>query len=244
MFRKTVFYLAILGTFSLIFIPVRIGATMTSTNYIIWADVFNSGGTEEGTSTNYALQDSIGEPVIASTPTPTSTSGYLMKLGFREMYPDSYITFSLSATSIDLGTLSSSAAKTASHTMTADSNSTLGYTITVAGSTLTSGANTITAIGATPAASLPGSEQFGINLVANTSPAVGANTSGSAPIGSAANSYNTANYFAFNSGDTVATSTVQVNQTIYTVSYLANITSATEAGTYTTSLTYSATVNY
>jgi len=222
--------------------PAVIKADTQSTNYIIWADVFNSGGTEGSASTNYSLSDSVGEGMILS---PTSTSAnYGLKVGFREMYPDNYLTFSLSAGSLDLGTLSSAVARTASHTMLVDTNAAHGYSVVVSGATLAKGTDTIDAIGGTEAASNAGSEQFGINLVANTSPSVGANPSGTAPIGSVASHYGVANKFAFQTGDEIALAASLVNQTVFTVSYIANISSTSVSGAYTTSLTYAITANY
>lgn len=217
-------------------------ALTQSDNYIISSDVFSVGGNETDSSTNYGLQDSLGEALILSA-TSTAAS-YGLKAGFRELYPDNYLTLSASTASVDLGTLSDLIATTASHTLTADTNSHGGFTITVSGSTLTSGGNTISAIGATAASSSPGSEQFGLNLVANTSPSVGANPSGTSPIGSAAGQYGGSNSFAFQSGDTVASASVDVNATTYTVSYLANISRWTDMGAYSTILTYAATTNF
>ena len=117
------------------------------------------------------------------------------------------------------------------------------FTITVSGSTLTSGTYTIDAM-ATAAASSQGTEQFGINLVDNATPNVGANPSGSAPIGSAATGYATADQFKLSSGDTVASASNDINTTTFTVSYIANISSATPAGSYSTTLTYAATANF
>ncbi|MFA6410270.1 MAG: hypothetical protein WCW26_01705 [Candidatus Buchananbacteria bacterium] len=242
MSKKIIFCSLILSLGILLFLPVKIWAYTTSTNYVIWADVFNSGGTEDSSSTSYGLQDSIGESVILSN-TSTSAS-YGLKAGFREMYPDEYITFSVSATALNLGTLSTAAASSGSHTMTVDTNAANGFAVTMSGTTLTSGVNTISAIGAVAAASAPGSSQFGINLAANTVPAVGADPTGTAPIGSAVSPYNSTNFFAFNSGDTVASAAVLTNQTVFTVSYLANISSAVAAGAYSTTLTYSATANF
>lgn len=225
-----------------LFLPVNIFARMSSDNYIIYADVFSSGGSSTSTSASYSLHDTLGEALIISA-TSTSAS-YGTKAGFQEMYPDQYLSFSVGATSVALGTLSSSAVSSASHTMTVDTNSTHGFTITVSGNTLTKVGATIDAIGAIAAASNPGTEQFGINLVANTSPSVGADPSGTAPIGSAASNYDTANQFAYNSGGTVASATTDINTTTYTVSYMANITALTQAGLYSTTLTYAATANF
>lgn len=240
--KKIFFSIFCISLFLFTISASSIYARMESTNYVIWADVFSSGGGEDSTSANYGLQDTIGEAIILSA---TSTSAnYGTKVGFREMYTDQYITFSIADGNIDLGTLGSSVTGSDSNQMVVATNASGGFTITVSGLTLTSGVNTINAIGASALASAVGTEQFGINLVSNSSPSIGADAAGTSPIGTAANQYNTANLFAFNSGATVATSTSQINQTTYTVSYIANISSATEPGTYTTTLTYSATANF
>ena len=239
--KKSFFYPVIIS-FSLFVITANsLWARMESANYIIWADVFSSGG-GDSTSANYGLQDTIGEAIILSA-TSTSAS-YGIKAGFREMYPDQYLTFSIADTTIDLGTLGASVTGSDSNEMIVATNATNGFTITVSGLTLTSGANTIDAIGASAMASSVGTEQFGMNLVSNSTPSVGANPAGTSPSGSAADQYNLADLFAFNSGDTVATSSSAINSTTFTVSYIANISSATESGTYAATLTYLATANF
>lgn len=218
-------------------------ARTQSDNYVIWGDVFSAGGTETSSSgSGYGLQDTLGEAVILSATSTSATYG--IKAGFRELNPDHFITLSVSSSAVALGTLDVDAATTASHTLTVDSNAVAGFTVTMSGSTLTSGANTIDAIGATATASVPGTEQFGINAVANTSPAVGAAPAGTAPIASAAGQYATANTFAFNSGDTIISTSQDINQTVFTISYLANIASSTNDGSYSTTVTYTATANF
>ncbi len=227
----------------LLFVPGGIiQADTQSSNYKIWADVFSVGGTESGPSANYDLQDSIGEALILSS--TSTSSNYGVKAGFRELYPDQYISLSLGSGTASFGTLSAAAVASASHTMTIDTNAPLGYSIVVSGATLTSGGDTIDAIGGVAAASTPGTEQFGLNLVANTAPSVGAAVSGTAPIGAAVSPYATPNAFAYTSGSTVASATGVTNSAIFTVSYIVNIASATPAGTYTTTLTYAATANF
>ena len=154
------------------------------------------------------------------------------------------LTFTVDSTTCGFGVLSATAAKTCTHTMTAASNATSGYAISyIASTTLTSGTNTITDTGSTGATSSTGTEQFGLNLMANTTPLVGADPSGGN--GAAATNYATANTFSFNSsGATVATTTIPSALTTYTVSYLANISAVTEAGLYTKTQTYNITANY
>lgn len=124
------------------------------------------------------------------------------------------------------------------HSMTAATNASGGYVITVSGATLTSesnGSDTIDAIGGTHAASNPGTEQFGIRLSA---------TDG---IGAATDPYNDASEFAYDGAtapDQVASAAGPSATTTYGVYYLANILATTESGTYTTDLTYIATATF
>ncbi len=153
------------------------------------------------------------------------------------------LTFSLGANTLALGTLSSSAVVSGSHTFTVATNAASGMAVTVAGATLTAGAFTITAC-PTGCTSTTGSEQFGINLVANTTPVIGLAVSGTAPIGAAATNYNTANTFRFATGETIASAAAGINSSVFTVSYITNISGATEAGSYTATLTYTATATF
>jgi hypothetical protein len=133
--------------------------------------------------------------------------------------------------------------------MAASTNAGSGYIISVNGPTLTSGSNTITAMGSTTT-SLRGSSQFGINLKANTtttsSPAVGTEVAPSANgtnyKGQASTDYNTVDNFKFVTGNTVADSYNSgaggSDAQIFTVSYIANVPGSQPAGTYTTTLTY------
>ncbi len=151
---------------------------------------------------------------------------------------------------------------TSTSQMAASTNAGSGYAITVNGPTLTSGANTIAGMG-TAGASIRGTAQFGMNLMANTS-AVATSFPGSsanpAPIANGTNykgepaaGYNTADTFKFVSGNVVAdsyngyvagTNTAATDAQIYTVSYIANVPGSQPAGTYSTTLTYVCTPTY
>lgn len=149
---------------------------------------------------------------------------------------DETITFTLASSSVSLGTITASSTGSGTSTMSAATNAGTGYVITVNGSTLTAGANTITALNA-QTASTQGTEQFGINLRDNATPNVGSDVSG-AGTGAVASNYNTADQYRFVSGDTVASAAAATNSNTYTVSYIANISSITEPGSYATTLTY------
>jgi hypothetical protein len=162
------------------------------------------------------------------------------------------ISFSISSNSIAFGTLDSAAARYASstgsgsatdvvaHTLAVATNAPTGYTITVQGATLTSAqnsSNTITAIGASPAASSVGSEQFGIYATKTG----GVNGTIAAP-------YTTASSFGYNatatSSATFASGSSATAAETYSLHYIANIAAVTEAGSYSTSLNYVATANF
>jgi len=148
-----------------------------------------------------------------------------------------------SGSTVALGTLSSSSATTATSKLIAGTNASGGYTVQYTGATLT-GPTTIAATGTTGATSSTGTAQFGINAVSNSAPSVGSNPSGGS--GAAATNYATGNTFSY-----VASTLTQIAQaagasddTLYTVSYLANIPSSQAAGAYSTTITYICTATF
>lgn len=140
--------------------------------------------------------------------------------------------------------------------MAASTNAGGGYAITVNGTTLTSGSNTIPAMAAA-AVGVPGTGQFGMNLRANTTATASTFPASSADITPASNGtdlkgqatadYNTADTFKFVTGSVVANSGYDgasnntlgpTNSQVYTASYIVNVSGNQLAGTYTTTLTY------
>jgi len=139
--------------------------------------------------------------------------------------------------------------------MAASTNAGSGYVITVNGTTLTSGSNTVTAMG-TAAGGIHGVSQFGLNLRANTvatsTPAVGLDIApasngtqyrGEPYInGGTTSNYGTVDTFQYRDGDVVADSANGgaggTDAQIYTVSYIVNVPGNQPAGTYSTTLTY------
>lgn len=210
---------------------------MSSTHYQINADSINVGGVKQ-TSTHYKSEDTIGEiatGVLAST-------RYKVSGGYQAMwdYPPG-LSFAIGSNSAPLGTLSISSATVASTNFFVSTNAAHGYFVGVSGNTLTFGGHTIAAMG-TLDSSHPGNEQFGINLVANSSPGIGSNPAGGQ--GTAASGYNSANNFKYVSGNTIAQSAAPSQNTNFTISYLGNISNATATGNYATSLTLVATAKF
>lgn len=143
---------------------------------------------------------------------------------------------------IDLGVLSPTETKRGSSQMLAATNAQFGLAITMQGRTLTSGNHEIDPI-AEPAPSRPGTAQFGINLRANTNPAIGEEPAG-AGVANPAAAYNTPDRFAFNSGDIVATSHDTTDVRHFTVSYITNVDEDQPPGAYTTTVTFICTATF
>lgn len=144
---------------------------------------------------------------------------------------------SLGGNFTDLGNLSQNITLDTSSQMGAGTNANTGYVITASGPTMSAGLHNIAA-NANPAPSNPGTNQFGINLVENTTPAIGNDPIGSATNTSVGADYAIPNEYTYKSGDPlVQASGVSVVQR-YTVSYIVNSAATLPAGVYTTTLTF------
>lgn len=152
------------------------------------------------------------------------------------------LTFTLDTSTVSLGALSTSTTGSGISAMTVATNATNGYSVSYKGDTLTSGTNTITAL-SSPTPSSMNSKQFGINLMNNTTPAIGLAKAGSGS-GLPSIGYNVADLFKFNSGDTVASAVGPTNSNVFTVSYIANIDGITAPGAYSAVINYTATTNF
>lgn len=164
---------------------------------------------------------------------------------------DQSITFTIDDPSIGFGTLVTANARfangagtgtdgptsAAAHTMTIATNAATGYNITYNGGTLAAGTPTITVATITgDQDGTPNTEQF----------AIGFTTNGNATIVSAYNQVTPTFNYSF-----VASVTTQIiSETVPTATetisafYLANIAGTTEAGSYTSTITYVATANF
>jgi hypothetical protein len=158
---------------------------------------------------------------------------------------DQSLTFSISDNTIGFGSLSASAAcyaqgtagcsasEVEAHNLIVGTNAGNGYSMTLSGNTLTAGAFTIATTSANTASTV-GSEQFGLRMTAT-----GGSGTVSVPYAASGFAFDSLNF-----PDQVAAATGASANTTYSVRYIANIGSATEAGAYTATLTYVATANF
>ena len=229
---KIVRFGAILTLVAVILIPGLILAeSATSTNYQVNNVFFGSGGSLNDCSTTYCAKNSAGEITIGNPSSPN----YQARAGFNTSRQP-YIEMTVNTVNTNLGTLSSTTTATTTASFTVSTYLAHGY-IVVNGSPPPSNNGYFLTNLATPTASQAGVEQFGINLVANTSPiSFGSNAvqlpDSSFSFGQAASGYNSANLYKYNQGDTIAFSNQSSGQTTYTISYIFNISNVTPGGTY------------
>lgn len=214
-----------------------------SANYAVNEVFFGAGGDLNDCSTNYCAKTTVGESTIGDTKSAT----YQAQGGFNTFRTPS-LTFIVNGGSTNLGYLSTGSATMTTATFSVKSYLSSGYIVQVYG-----GQPTDTLPGHHPLANLSspttssaGTEQFGMNLTANTSPS----TIGAAPIqvpgttfsfGQVSSNYGQTNKYTFNNGDTIAYSNSSSGETDYTISYLFNISPVTPDGQYVLNQTLVAT---
>lgn len=143
---------------------------------------------------------------------------------------------------IDFGEFSTDNEKTATSQFVVATNAASGYTVTLAGTTLTSGNNTIPGTGG-PAVSATGTSQFGLNLRSNSGLGIGANPTGPGTANPTAN-YNIPNRYSFQPGDTLVTVGNSNDNRKFTASFIANISNGQAAGIYATTISYICLANF
>jgi hypothetical protein len=216
-----------------------------STNYQIQEDFVGGVGGSYSSSATYQALDSGGGATVGDS----ASTSYRTQSGAATTN-DPNLSFAVNTSSVALGTLSTTTARTGTATFSVLNYTSYGYVVQILGNPPTSGGHSLTAMSG--AASTTGTEQFGINLVANTLPATLSGVSAdpqqvpssSFSYGTYGTGYGTANTYKYNSGDTIAQATQSSGQTTYTVSYVANISATTQAGSYSGAQTLICTGTY
>lgn len=199
----------------------------SSKNYQMVESEFGIGSSNDSCSGQYCAKTTIGELGAVSSQT-TATFG-------TAQYNEPILQMIVSTGSSDLGVLTTE--RVATKTMSVQVRNYLsgGYTLQIIGDAPKFDGHVL-ATSATPKAVVAGTEQFGINVVANTSPSVGKDPvqspEGSDVFGQATTGYDEPNMFKYQSGDAVAKSLKNSGGTDYTVSMVVAIASGTPSGHY------------
>ena len=129
----------------------------------------------------------------------------------------------------NMGQLAPDSTLVAQSQMAVGTNASGGFAITANGTPMSAGTNVIDGLD-TPNKSIQGSNQFGINLVANNAPAIGNAI--------ASPDYSTPNEYKYIPGDVVAYSPNVSLMKKFTVSYIVNSSADLHPGVYSTTITY------
>ncbi len=217
------------------FLPGSVSAQIpSSSNYSVPESGFTSGSEIDANSASYNSRISIGDLGIGQS----ESGSYIGLAGF--ITPDQeYVELLIPVTVIDMGILEPGTPGTGTATFSARSYLNNNYIIVSPRNAPSNGGYTITNI---PTATTFNSavDQFGMNMVANTSPVVQGAVPSRQPVddgtfafGEAAPGYATADNYQYNAGDVLARSVTRgYGETIYTISYLFNVTTVTPAGQY------------
>ncbi|MDB5175545.1 MAG: exported protein of unknown function [Candidatus Saccharibacteria bacterium] len=236
--------LAFFGLLVVVLTPaITFAAQSSSNSYQVNEVFFGSGGELNACSGSYCSKQSAGETAVGNT----ASTNFQAQGGFNTNR-EPYIEFTVGTTNVDLGTMTPTTTKTTTATFSVKSYLSNGYTVTSTSDTPKNNTYHMAAI-TIPSASQVGTEQFGINLVANTLPTTfGADpTQGpdtSFGFGQVAVDYSSPNIYKYVKDDTIALSTASSSYTNYTISYLFNISNVTPGGTYSLEHDLVATATY
>jgi hypothetical protein len=197
------------------------------------AQVGATGGDNDLTSGNFRGRAGVGDTAVGLVAGAT----YQAVGGFTTSdVPE--LEVSVNTPSLDLGQASATSTITGTANFGVRVYLASGYVVYTRGGLPTNGnSDTVPGMASTGPSAI-GTEQFGINLVANTSPIVFGAVPQQLPdasfsFGSVAANYNTANNYRYVDGEAVAQSTQSSGVTNYTISYIVNISPLTKAGVYT-----------
>jgi len=137
----------------------------------------------------------------------------------------------------DMGALDAASTLKAQSQMAVGTNASGGFAITANGTPMSAATNVIDSP-SIPTESLPGTNQFGINLVENSNPGVGQNPEGEFANAIPSPNYSTPNMYMYVPGDVVAYSPNVSLMKKFTVSYILNASPSLRAGVYTSTMTF------
>lgn len=218
---------------SFVAIPATVLAqTSSSPNFRVDQTFFGSGGETGLESDNFQSRAALGELGIGEL----NSDNFRAFAGFTTT-DEPFIEFVVTGNNIDLGFLDTDEVTTAQGQFYVRAWQAGGYSVRTEAEPPTNTSNGHQfATPDNPTASAPGTEQFAINLVENTSPSVGESLiqqpDGSFSFGQVASDYAQADQFLHNEGDIIALSEESTSVTLYTISYIFNISTATPAGQY------------
>lgn len=211
--------------------PAAFAVTSNSKSYQVTETEFGASSNKQACSDQYCATTSIGS-LASGDSTGASNNASFGPITPNEPSLDVIVLPGVS----DLGNLTTERTATKTTSLKIRSYLSGGYTVQIVGEPPKIKGHTLSAITTDGVASQMGTEQFGINLAANTSPSVGSDPvqvpDAQTSFGQVSDAYKVPNRFKYVSGATVAFSTRSSGQTDYTISTIVNVSNKTPAGHY------------
>lgn len=220
--------------------PLNVVAQSQSSNYRLIESSIGSGSAIQSSSSNFQARESIGDIAVGNA----ASSNFQVDSGAITTNEPN-LAVSIPSGNIIFPSFSATTPSVTTATFSVLNYTSYGYVVQIIGTPPNNNGYTIPPL-TNGTASVPGTEQFGINLVANTSPAsIGANPDNNQfGFGEASPNYGTPNQFRFVSGETVALAPKSSGITNYTISFLVNVAGLTPGGQYTSNQTLVITGTY
>jgi hypothetical protein len=237
MWRRQISKLTAVITLVLMCVQVPVLAQSSSSgSYKVDEYQFGTGANNDLNSASYNANASVGSLGVGRS----SSTNYDAEAGF--ITPNEpFLELFVNNSNIDLGNLDTSATGTGQGVFWVRTYLSSAYVVQTMSNPPTSEGGRVLAAKSTLGVPSPGTEEFGINLVDNTTPNIGAdplnvpdNTYADGTVNAG---YNTPDQFKYGVGDIIAHSAATagnqaVGRTDYTISYIANVNAITPAGTY------------
>jgi hypothetical protein len=204
--------------------------TSTSPHYSVTETQFGAGSQEHQCSSTYCAKSSAGDTTVGNA----SSANFSAQFGSNTSDVP-LLEVIVDGGNQDLGTLDDTHTATAVSTLKVRNYLMQGYAIEVAGDPPKAGSHSLTPL-TVPTANQTGKEQFGINMVANTAPGIGADPI-KVPFNASALSYissgySNSNLYKYVNQDIVAENREASGETHYTISMILNISGVTPGGQY------------
>lgn len=209
-------------------------AQSASSNFQIDESFIGSGGSLESNSSNFGTAP--GQQAVGNTAVGENESSNFRTQSGSVTTNDPSLSCTVDSSNINFGSLSTSVPATATATFSVLNYTAYGYVVQIVGSPPSTGSYTLANM-AVNGSSTPGTEQFGMNLAANTAPVTfGANPvqtpDSSFSSGAATANYNTPNSYRYVNGEAIASAGESSGLTDYTISYIINTSINTAGGSY------------
>lgn len=247
--------LAVFAVGSILIVGSASADSSTSAHYQFIDSEVGGGGLGTSSSPGYQSVLATADNAVSSGSSDPSSTNYTIAAGSQTPHNPTLSIAIVNGDAAFNNLFSPTSTATASAQFSVVDYTSYGYVVQIVGSTPQNGSHSIPAMSngsGGPTTSTPGYEQFGINLVNNTSPTVGADPDRGQFGVSSTYAGPTPNYsvnspaseFYYSSGDTIAESQKSSGQITYTISYVVNVSDLTPGGQYTSDQSVICTATY